>query len=352
MSASTPNHAAGAPTTPSPTKMPATTPSKSRKSRKKSPKTPSNTPTNRPARNPGSILKKTNILRDKTPVNQNNKRTVTFDEPPCKRKMTFNSEDDDNILGDVELTSDTMERVQLILSHQFREINGFQCTLLVPKYISATKTWDYTKKDQFESRAGPTTQIHYCGGHWVTSYQAVNGNVTLLDSLWYGLLSPSLEIQLAKIYGHNQINRKLSIAVSHCQQQKSGSVDCGVFAVANAVEFCLNQQEDVDRGVRDWDFDMSKAREHLKECLDQELFTEFPKKKTSSQYMDKEIFKIELLCPCGLPEVLDNMVECDRCRQWHHYKCADVANFSFSGVFKCSPCKTKRPVKKSLKLRL
>ena len=63
------------------------------------------------------------------------------------------------------------------------------------------------------------------------------GRLYVLDSLYQGQLSASLEIQLAKIYGCNK--SLLSVFVPNVQQQNPGSVDCGIFAVAMLWSFVL-----------------------------------------------------------------------------------------------------------------
>jgi hypothetical protein len=50
------------------------------------------------------------------------------------------------------------------------------------------------------------------------------------------VLTPSLEIQLSAIYGQGKTN--LLIKLPEVQQQTNG-YDCGVYALANLVEFLL-----------------------------------------------------------------------------------------------------------------
>ena len=86
----------------------------------------------------------------------------------------------------------------------------------------------------------PAVQIHYNGfDHWVTSV-SVRGNVYFLDSLYK--TSPSinmkLDIQLAAMYGLS--GKDLEIKVPNIQQQMDFN-QCGVFAIANAVEFSFTR---------------------------------------------------------------------------------------------------------------
>jgi hypothetical protein len=66
--------------------------------------------------------------------------------------------------------------------------------------------------------------------------QIENGDIYFLDSL--GLkINTSLEFQLCKIYGQNK--NRILIKIPEVQKQEN-RIDCGLFAIANAVEFCNN----------------------------------------------------------------------------------------------------------------
>jgi hypothetical protein len=83
-------------------------------------------------------------------------------------------------------------------------------------------------------------QIHHTGkSQWVTSLQdKKDGTVYVLDSYSKTFtLTPSFEIQLSAIYGQGKTN--LLIKLPEVQQQTNG-YDCGVYALANLVEFCYS----------------------------------------------------------------------------------------------------------------
>jgi len=157
---------------------------------------------------------------------------------------------------------------------QFRNINGFQNTLLAPIFNENNKSWQCTST--LESRAAPTAQIHHNGeNHWVASLQRKGGRIYVLDSLYKNKLSSSLQIQLAYIYGCGLNN--LTVYVPNIQQQEIGTADCGVFAIANIVEFCITGYKELEMQSRSWNFEMSKCRKHLVACLKSKLFIPFPK---------------------------------------------------------------------------
>ena len=74
---------------------------------------------------------------------------------------------------------------------------------------------------------------------------------------------------------YNDYNSTLDIKSVSVQQQK-GRKDCGVFAVAYAVEVCLgrNPQYSV--------FDQTKMRPHLYKCLSQGVLKPFPRSTSES----------------------------------------------------------------------
>ena len=94
-----------------------------------------------------------------------------------------------------------MNAVQAVLKQQFSHMNGLHNTERAPVWDEKEKRWIY--KLPFERTMSPAAQIHHTGKfHWVTSaYQ--DGHVYVLDSMSKGTLSPSLEIQLAALYGRD-----------------------------------------------------------------------------------------------------------------------------------------------------
>ena len=77
-----------------------------------------------------------------------------------------------------------------------------------------------------------------------------------MDSLGLFMkLNPCTILQTAKIYRLPQTDSKLKIQKLAVQQQQ-GTLECGCFAIANAVEICFGvNPEDVN-------FDQKKMRDH------------------------------------------------------------------------------------------
>ena len=78
-----------------------------------------------------------------------------------------------------------------------------------------------------------------------------------------GKLTRSMQVQLAQIYGAGK--EKIHIVMPIVNQQRNG-FDCGVFAIANAVEFCSNNFEGIEGNKINCVYDHDKLRSHLITC--------------------------------------------------------------------------------------
>ena len=264
------------------------------------------------------------------------------------------AENKDILLSDIqdvkkhgEMINDRiMSYVNKLLKLQFSNTNGFQDTLLIPHFKNK---WTY--RLQFEAKAAPCGQIHYNGSaHWLCSYNLTtvkNGKVEvfLLDSLMQSrkLVSDSVCLQLAKIYGSEC--SELNLTLPQLQQRSPGSNNCGPFAVAHIVEFCLNSYSDFKSDIN-WQFDETQLRSHLVQCLAHKKLTAFPKITVPNYRPSLHKIKVPLFCTCKLPEVFDNLIECirSRCKAKFHKTCKNIDVVVDS--WNCECCKDKRGTKK------
>lgn len=105
----------------------------------------------------------------------------------------------ENILTKKELRSDIMNHVQVILKKQFPDIQELQATENTPVSYDNNNMGKYHFK--FQRATSLAAQIyHNRKFHWVAAAK-VDGQNYVFDSLFNGSLSPSLQIQLASIYG-------------------------------------------------------------------------------------------------------------------------------------------------------
>ena len=161
---------------------------------------------------------------------------------------------------------------------------------------------------------------NYClgGNHWVC-VSSVNGRVTLMDSLIITHeLEPTLQVQIAKIYSNHldfiEVNT-LSV------QQQMGNTDCGLFAIAFALEVCEGRRPDAII------FDQKQMRQHLYRCFENLHITQFPVLTANVSVKEATLGIIYLFCFCKLPEEYDtDMIECSVCKIWYHFKCVGLEN--------------------------
>ena len=170
--------------------------------------------------------------------------------------------------------------------------------------------------------------------HWVTtSYH--NGEVRLYDSKFSGQLTASLEEQIVRIYKPAVQNDSLMLTAIPVQQQ-SGGVDCGLYSTAFAYHAAMGH----DLGKLA--FEKGRMRQHLLHCLEKQLLTPFPPSPLSTAQVKrspKKQLTINLYCICEMPESYDSeMVQCDKCQKWFHFKCIGLKNTTITDPWFCAYC--------------
>ena len=80
--------------------------------------------------------------------------------------------------------------------------------------------------------------------------------------------------------------------------------------------------------TRNIDYNQSAMRSHLEECFEKEELSLFlqssvPVKKSRL----KHVF-VKVYCFCKRPECYDNMIECEGCSTWFHFKCVGLCSSS------------------------
>lgn len=170
--------------------------------------------------------------------------------------------------------------------------------------------------------------------HWVCSCSLGSGVVLLFDSLGlFMTMNDQLLLQIAKIYSAPPDQDTLKVQKMSVQQQK-GVIDCGLFAIAFAVEVCLGKNPEY------FQFDQPKMRTHLYNCLTEGKMIQFPKVNgpESLPRPGRTVYNIKLYCYCRMPEEFDsNMVQCDFCHCWYHFRCVGKSN-ALQRIWKCHYC--------------
>nr|XP_020447011.1 COP9 signalosome complex subunit 9 isoform X1 [Monopterus albus]XP_020447012.1 COP9 signalosome complex subunit 9 isoform X1 [Monopterus albus] len=163
-------------------------------------------------------------------------------------------------------------------------------------------------------------QIHHIDQHWLVSTSA-RGQVQLYDSLLPGSCIPlTLRQQLATVYRRYCRGQDGIIDVHmKCTQQEQQAVDCGLFAIANAVSLASGFDP------ADIQYNQNMMRGHLHTCLIKGKLKMFPHTQRKSSWTIAERHAmLSKYCICHLYKEKADMVQCDRCQGWYHYSCVNI----------------------------
>lgn len=176
--------------------------------------------------------------------------------PVKKRSKLFDPEE--IIMGE-ELSDNEIHLAQQLLKKQFPALNGLQSTLLQGKQMTLTESEVYNK-----------VQIIHCNSchQWIvaSTVQCNFNQVRVYESL-FTYCDKETERVIANLFQCD--SSKLTITVSRSHKQK-GTVDCGLFAIANAtaIEFGKNPSK-----LR---FKQEALRSHLVNCYNKNFMSPFP----------------------------------------------------------------------------
>ena len=117
---------------------------------------------------------------------------------------------------------------------------------------------------------------------------------------------------------------QITIKVMSIQQQENRT-DCGVFAIASALELCVGN----DPTKVSWHAD--QLHPHLKTYLSQQEISPFPQKSTPREHgsADKcyKTVETKVYCCCRMPERRsEKMAKCCGCGEWFHQNCKNIPN--------------------------
>ena len=252
-------------------------------------------------------------------------------------ELNLTKRDKEIITNNEWLSDKYMFAVNKILSRQFPHINGLQDTTNTPFFMEDKQFWNTSRN--FKQQDSPSVQLHFDGvNHWTTSFSTKGANfIYYIDSLGANLkdLRNNVKIQLSQIYKTS--SSILQVKVPRVQQQPNSS-DCGLFAKANAVEFCFKS----DCFNTRVSYTVSKMREHFIECLERGNMSPFPKETVRGRCkLDSvtcKVVKIPIWCSCNMPECIDNMICCDnrKCKTWFHRKCLTLDSEAYE--WQCPSC--------------
>ena len=129
---------------------------------------------------------------------------------------------------------------------------------------------------------------------------------------------------------------EIHVDIQPVQQQTNGT-NCGVFAIAYAVDLANDQDPTKIR------YDEGKMREHLYDCLQVERLKPFPRKEGYHYCARREIKRknIDIFCVCRRPYQKGTLtMKCSMCRESFHKDCMDIPDIIFEqrSFWRCKRC--------------
>ena len=103
------------------------------------------------------------------------------------------------------------------------------------------------------------------------------------------------------------------------------------FSIANTYSVGMGENP------RNIDYNQSAMRSHLEECFEKEELSPFP---PSSVPVKKSRLKhvfVKVYCFCKRPKSY-NMIECEGCSTWFHFKCVGLCSSCNTDSWKCFTC--------------
>ncbi len=178
--------------------------------------------------------------------------------------LQLSSREKDVIQYGDELNDEVMNAALCVMKAQFPYVNGFQNTLRGHCPVGFV----YEAEESIQ-------MIHTGERHWVTISsigERSHGYVSVYDSMARATDNRAaagrlVRQQLRDLYWHG--DRRPEPRYIRVQQQVGG-IDCGLFAIANAVSLCFGVNPS---GCR---YNQPLMRSHLMTCLEQSIFTQFP----------------------------------------------------------------------------
>ena len=178
--------------------------------------------------------------------------------------LTIREPYDKGVLLSGLLTDSHIDFAIDILRRQHPHIDGLETPLLSQS----------SRGFSVPSKVKHVVQIHHLGAHWATSYRPANmEEVYVYDSLRSHnsrrepIIVPSFKTQLRQLYG--SLGKTLTVYYPTTTQQRNFT-DCGVFAVAFAVDLCAG----FDPARREYEH--SNMRHHIADCFQLGSLRQFP----------------------------------------------------------------------------
>lgn len=128
------------------------------------------------------------------------------------------------------------------------------------------------------------------------------------------------------------MGRGVLVSVVPMQQQYLTNT-CGLFCIAAA--YYAAAKKDISKVT----LNESRLRIHLAKCFERLKLSHFPTlRKPIFDRPTPKYLTVVVNCKCTRPDSFDNMIMCDKCEEWLHFKCAKITRDPETEWF-CSDCK-------------
>jgi len=217
----------------------------------------------------GELKQRQNICNIKSFATRETAKKEGKESSPIGK--SFNAENDGIWIKELQLNlgdKQTLENNEMLTD---KIIDAVHQLLFTQYAINDIETPLLCQASGFTPTQYPCVQIHFDPQkqHWITS-STTRHRIEIADSLSNGSLTQSIQDQLSQKYSCLAVDGQLPVYLLPVKQQDNG-VDCSVFAIANAIEFS------VDNGNPMANYDIGVMRSHLIQCLDAGELQPFPK---------------------------------------------------------------------------
>jgi hypothetical protein len=171
-------------------------------------------------------------------------------------RFSFSDDMRSRILNGQWLSGEEMSGAMSLIKRQFPKIGGLENTLVLKHAQIVTKA----------QQCDNIYIVHEADAHWVCAKYTCRRNVFMIfDSMQGTIVNRNTRGQLEKV---GYCGAEFSM---QSMQRQSGSVDCGLFAIAVAVY--LANGIDPSRAT----YKQALMRRHLNKCFEQRVMTAFPR---------------------------------------------------------------------------